>query len=67
MDKQTADIIKSLTECLVSVTEKQAVILHLLALKLPDLSEEQQSKLVESARASEEYGKIWRGALLTSK
>jgi hypothetical protein len=67
MDKQTKDIIKSLTQCLVSVTEEQAVILHILAAKLPKLSAEQQSKLEESAEASEKNAEFWREALKTLK
>jgi hypothetical protein len=57
MDEDTKYIIKSLTENLAAITEKQAIILELLASKLPDISDAEKGKLRESAKMNEENAK----------
>lgn len=66
MDKETKDVIKPLIECLASITEKQALILQLLAMKLPDISEDERSKLRDSAKANEQNAQTFRQSLKTS-
>jgi hypothetical protein len=63
MDEDTKYIIKSLTENLAAVTEKQAIILELLASKLPDISDAEKARLRESAKMNEENAKGWRQSL----
>jgi hypothetical protein len=63
MDEETKHIIKSLTENLAAVTEKQAIVLELLASKLPNISEAEKGKLRESAKKNEENAKSWRQSL----
>jgi len=52
MRKETKDIIRPLIESIAAVTEKQAVVLQLLAAKLP-LSEDEKRKLLSSAQENE--------------
>ena len=56
--------IKALTECVTSLTEKQAIILEILARHLPELSSEDRAKLKESSQANEQRVQILRQSLL---
>jgi len=52
MDKETKDVIRPLIESLATLTEKQALVLQLLAAKL-QLSEDEKRRLLSSAQENE--------------
>ena len=63
MDKETKDVVKPLIECLCDISTKQSLILELLSAKLPELSDADRSKLLESANANTQSVKIMRQSL----
>ncbi len=67
MDTETQNIIKPLVENLACLAEKQEAILQLLALKLPDLSEDEKNKLLKSAKENGKNAETWRQSLKTWK
>ena len=59
MDKETKDVIKPLIESLAALTEKQALVLQLLAGKL-ELSETEKRMLLSSAQENEKRAQEMR-------
>jgi hypothetical protein len=56
-------MIRKLIESLSHVTEKQGIILELLANKLPDLADKQKQGLLRSANENFAHLKEWKVAL----
>ena len=63
MDKETKDIIKPLVEIVAAVAEEQFLIIQLLSLKLPDLSDDERAKLQAVAQKNENSMLVVRNAL----
>ncbi len=63
MDKETKDIIKPLVEIVAAVAEEQFLIIQLLSLKLPDLSDDERAKLQAVAQKNENSIQVVRNAL----
>lgn len=60
MDNQTKTIIAAITENLGPVTEKQALVLHLLTAKPPEILNDERNKLRVSAQVNEQNAQAWR-------
>ena len=66
-DQELKNILKPLIESLSALAEKQALILQLLSLKLPDISDDERHRLQDSAKANERNVETWRQSLKTWK